>query len=330
MGAASRAIARMAAEVAVVSGLAAGLAAVSACARRPPCDGVACAAACPRDAEPDRSGRCACVPGDVLVLGACVPPAVGDAYCGPAARAGPFGCFFRACASGERLDAVTGACLPATSIPGLGAGCGDAGAPAVVEGRAVCLSVDAACPRGTVRTGATGAVCSRPPRCPPGSLAEVAGTHDGAVLACRPVVTEGVRGDLRRVDVGAWAAIVLGVDGGLATPDVCRPLSLHRSALGLPDGVGGTVSVEIAVIAPDQDLTRVHARVRAALMTPPAPASDPTTPAASGVLSAALSPEAQGLVEHSVETLIEPLRSLGGEASAAVFAVNVSCRVPSL
>ncbi|HXN31010.1 MAG TPA: hypothetical protein VN894_04075, partial [Polyangiaceae bacterium] len=175
------------------SALLASLAALlGACGARSPCDGVVCAAACPRDAVRDASGRCACTPGDVLVLAACVPPAVGDAYCGPAARAGGDGCVFRACADGELLDAATGACLAKTALTALSMSCGDGGAPVVVEGRIACVAAEAACPRGTRRAGA---VCPRPPRCPPGTLATEGG--------CRPVVTAGVRNDLPRIDMGA-------------------------------------------------------------------------------------------------------------------------------
>jgi hypothetical protein len=308
----------------------------SACAPRPPCDGVTCAAACPRDAEPDRSGRCACIPGDVLVLGACVPPAVGDAYCGPAARAGAQGCVFRTCASGELLDAVTGLCTPALSVAGETAdsaqavACGDAGVPAVAEGRAACVSADVACPRGTRRIGG---VCARAASCPPGSLpvGPAALSGGGGAATCRPVVTVGARSELRRVDIGAWAAIVLGVDGGPGTPDLCRPLALRRGELGLPRGVPGSIAVRIALLAPDQDMTRVRAQVVEAQLRQDLAGQNPGLlrgeGAAGGSDPRSLQAGASALVERTVETLVEPLRSLGGEASAAVFDVGVTCRL---
>ena len=368
-----------------------GVGGAGGCLPRPPCDGVACAAACPRDAEPDRSGRCACVPGDVLVLGACVPPAVGDAYCGPAARAGAQGCVFRTCATGELLDAVTGQCLPASSVADAarvaraggvarvggaagaagaagdaagmaasaeartGVSCGDGGAPAVIDARSVCVPADVACPRGTRRAGVA---CARLASCPPGSL-PVALAVDGGAASCRPVVTVGARSDLRRVDIGAWSAIVLGVDGGPGTPDLCRPLALRRGELGLPQGVSGSVSVRIALVAPDQDMTRVHARVEARVRqdgtqdemqnqtqnehdtqagTEPEGAHEPAheeehepehQPEHQTRRSdlRPLSADASVLVERALDTLIEPLRSLGGEASAAVFDFGVTCRL---
>jgi hypothetical protein len=239
--------------------------------------------------------------GDVLVLGACVPPAIADAYCGPAARFGLDGCAFRECADDNVLDAATGACLPRTVVSSAGAmTCGEAKAPIVAQGRTACVDADAVCPRGTRRTGP---VCGRPPRCPPGTL--VAGD------ACRPVVTVGARDDFPRVDVGAWAAFVLGVDGGPGTPDLCRPLSLRPDAFALPQDTPGVVSLRIAVVAPDQDLTRVHARISGALRTTATERS--------------LSREAERLVSGSVMTLIEPLRGLGGEASTGVVELRVTC-----
>ncbi len=281
-----------------------------ACGARAACDGVACAAACPRDAARDPTGRCACAPGHVLVLGACVPPAVGDAYCGRAAKAGVDGCVFRACAEREVLDAATGACLPKTTIEAASAiACADGGALVVADGHAACVAAEAACPRGTRRAGA---VCPRPPKCPPGALAS-----EGR---CEPVVTIGVRSDVPRVDLGSWTAVVLGADGGPGKPDLCRPLAMRPDAFGLSPGTTGTVTLRIAIAAPDQDMTRLHAHTQAQLTTP-----ESTLPAPAPAASAAIA-----IVEEAVATLIEPLRGLGGEASTAIVVVEVTCRVSSL
>jgi hypothetical protein len=237
-----------------------------------------------------------------------VPPAIGDAYCGPAARIGVDGCAFLACAEHEVLDGATGDCLPRRSVATAGAiPCGDGGAPVAAFGRLECVAADAACPRGTRL--AAGATCQRPPSCPPGSLV-------AAGEACRPVVTVGARGDLPRVDLGAWAALVLGADGGPGTSDLCRPLALRPDSFGLPPGGQGAVRVFIELVVPDQDITRVHARVRGELSAEAFPRP--------------LSPEAEAVVRQSVATLVEPLRGLGGEASTAMVEVQVSCKVESL
>jgi hypothetical protein len=309
-----------------------GAVAAAGCARPPACDGLTCAAACPRDSVLDSSGRCACADGDVPLLGACVPPPVGEAFCGRAATLAASapnsegGCAYRACAAGQSLDVVTGACLPRASLP-TAAACA-APAVAIVEaGRLGCASAVAACPRGTTPSAASAGagwagrspMCDRPLACPPGSLA------DGA--ACRPVVTAGGRGG-SRVDVGAWAALALGIDGGPGSAALCQPLAQRPGAFGsLPlaseraaDGGaadGGVVlaaaadrrvRVAIAIRLPDQDVSRLHAEVL------PRDAS-----------GRPLSAVAEAIVSGSVGTLLEALRGLGGEASAASVELEVTC-----
>jgi hypothetical protein len=180
----------------------------------------------------------------------------------------------------------------------------------VAQGRSACVAADAACPRGTRRAGA---VCARPPRCPPGTLGTLAVVGGDA---CQPVVTVGVSDDLPRVDLGAWAVLVFGADGGRGSADLCRPLSLRPETFGVPRGESARVSVRIAIVAPDEDLTRVHARIRGMLWTQAS--------------SRPLSAEAEAIVVDSVLTLMEPLRGLGGEASTAVVELEVSCGVSSL
>jgi hypothetical protein len=229
---------------------------------------------------------------------------VADAYCGPAAKAGVDGCVFRVCGADERLDAATGACLPKSTLGGAGVACMDGGAPVVALGRIACLDAEATCPRGTDRVGA---VCPRPARCPPGTLAS-----EGA---CRALTTVGARDDLPHVDLGGWAALVLGASGAPGKADLCRPLSLRPDVFGLPAGRVATVALRIAIVVPNQDLTRVHARTHANLSRPEA---------------RPLSAAAEAVVSDSVATLIEPLRGLGGEASTEVVELEVTCRVSSL
>jgi len=238
------------------------------------------------------------------VLGACVPPAVGDSYCGPAARLGADGCVFRQCPADERLDAVTGACLQRAAVSP-GAACAGPRKPIIEQGRVVCVEPDAACPRGTRSVGDAGAGCARPPSCPPGSL------WSGA--DCRPVVQRGARGDAPRVDVGGWAALVLGTDGGPGSPELCRSLALRPDVFGVvPAGVA-TVRAQVTLVVPDQDLTRVYARVQGDVLGDGA--------------GHALSGDAEALLAHAVDTLVEPLRGLGGEASAAILELQVKCKV---
>ena len=303
-----------------LTGVAAPALGAPGCAHAPPCDGLTCAAACPRDAEVDASGRCTCNDGDIALLGACVPPAVADAYCGPASRvdARGGGCTFRVCKADEVLDVVSGACSPRASVPHGGVAVCPEGAVSILEsGRASCGSAQAACPRGARPTGPARA-CTRPALCPPGTLPE----GD----ACRTVVTTGGRAG-RRVDLGAWAALALGVDGGPGAAPLCQPLAGRPSVFGAaahaglsaqadaqPDGgearADSGVRVALAILAPDEDVSRVHAEVRA--------------------LDAAgrdLDPAAQALVSDTVSSILELLRGLGGEASSAAVELEVSCAV---
>jgi hypothetical protein len=303
------------------------LVAVAGCAHAPPCDGVSCAAACPRDAAIDASGRCACAEGDVPLLGACVPPPVGEAFCGPAARitseGASSGCVFRSCGAGQSLDVVSGACVPQASLPHDGSiECREPAVALVEAGRTACVAPAAACPRGTTpgagegKGGKRAKMCERPLPCPPGSLAE------GSM--CRPIVTLGGRGG-NRVDVGAWAALALGIHGGPGSAALCQPLAQHPGAFergpgaGVLPGDGGghgdggapmTIRLAVAIMLPDQDVSRLHAEVRAR------DANDHPLPTA-----------AEAVVSGAVGTLVEALRGLGGEASAASVELEVTCAV---
>jgi hypothetical protein len=139
------------------------------------------------------------------------------------------------------------------------------------------------------------------------------------------VVTSGGRSG-SRVDVGAWAALALGIHGGPGSDALCQPLAARpgvfeagaaagsRAADAGSDAEPMTVRVAVAISLPDQDVSRLQARLHAQLRAP-------------GGSSGPLSPAAEALVAASVGTLLEALRSLGGEASAASVELEVSCAV---
>jgi hypothetical protein len=270
-------------------------------------------AACPRDARPDDRGRCACVPGDVPLLGACVPAPVADGYCGPVAKATTSGgCAFPVCPADEAVDVDVG-CTP---LPALLSGgplsCASSTSLAVEDQRRVCIPADAACPRGTY---ADGALCTHGPSCPPGSLP--------AAGACRPVVLRGEHG-VPLIDLGVWSALALGVDGGRASSDLCRPLEAHPLALGLAPAASAVVlRVHVTLSAPDDDVTRVSAEVSASMSLS---ASTSAQPPAASVETPAPSPLAM-LAERAVASMIEPLRGLGGETTCTRVDVDVQCQL---
>jgi hypothetical protein len=334
---------------ALVVAIAASAAGASGCAHARPCNGVSCAAACPRDSTVDASGRCACTEGDVLVLGACVPLAEGEAFCGPAGHvdARGTGCAFRECGPGESLDVASGACVP-RGAPGHGGPAACPGAfPIVERGAAACIPAEAACPRGS-ELGPDGRACVGDPVCPPGSLL------DGR--ACRPIVTTGGRLSGGRVDVGAWAALALGIDGGLGARVLCQPLAQRANLFpqmpppvtlverppgdaGATDGAAtdpaGTTDPAAALEAagaPRPKAARAAddgpplLRVAVKLFVPDQDVSrvhaDVQVRDAAGH---ALSPAAEAFVTGTVGTLVELLRGLGGESSTAAVQLEVRC-----
>jgi len=292
---------------ATLLGICAGAVSLAAC-REPvlPAAGAAIAA-CPRDARPDDGGRCVCDPGDVPLLGGCVPAPVADGYCGPVAKATVSGaCVFAVCTLDEAVDVDAG-CMPLLALRNGPSSCGPGWSLVAEDRRRVCVPVDAACPRGT---RAQGAVCAHAHGCPPGSLPDAS--------ACRPVVLRGGAHGGPLVDLAAWSALVLGVDGGPASADLCRPLEAHPLALGWAPGGETTLRLRIALSAPDDDLTRLSAEVNTRAST--------RGPAASGGSPSVPLPVA-ALADRAVASLLEPLRGLGGEATTPRVDVEVTCHV---
>jgi hypothetical protein len=222
-----------------------------------------------------------CREGTVPLLGACVDPAVGDAWCGLAARMSSSGaCVFGECAADEALD-LDGSCVPLGLIVRTGPACRSGAALVIASHHAACIPADDACPRGRRLQGSA---CTSPP---------VAGPDD----ASGPV------------DVGAWAARVLGASGGPGAPETCRPLAQRPDLFGLTPGQAVTVRLSLRIIAPDQDLSRAYAEVR----------TSPT-----------LLPAAESLVRGAISTSVAALQSRAAQASAGVVDVEVTCTVKSL
>lgn len=237
------------------------------------------------DARAPSSGA-PCRDGTVPLLGACVDPSVGDAWCGAAARmSSSGGCVFRECAADEALD-LDGSCIPLGAVVRTGPAC-PAGASLVVASRhTACIPAGDACPRGRRLEAGR---CTAP-----------------------PVPTPDTSGP---VDLGAWAARVLGPSGGPGAPDTCRPLAQRPDLFGLTPGQALTVHLAVRILVPDEDLSRVYAEVR----SQPVPA--PAAP----------------LVRSAVETSLEALRSLSvgvaGEgprhSNGSTADLEVTCTIDS-
>lgn len=227
-------------------------------------------------------------------MGACVSPALGDTFCGPAESAGAPGCSFRACPTGERLDIASGRC---DGTPPLDFGLCSQHELSLLENEQVsCVPPDATCPRLKRRVGGT---CESAPSCPPGSLPDQA--------SCRPIVTVGHRG-ASRVEVGLWAALALGMDGGLGSAALCQPLSQRPTVFGVAPKGPLRIDIRVSITMPDQDVSAVSARVEA-----------------TDSRGLPLSPSAEAVVTDAATTLVELLRSLGGESRTAAVGVHVRC-----
>jgi hypothetical protein len=110
--------------------------------------------------------------------------------------------------------------------------------------------------------------------------------------------------------VGSWLAIAFGVDGGFGSSDLCRPLLQRPALLGLPAARPRTVRIRVTLLIPDEDMSRLHARIDA---------WDPER--------RALSPEAVRAVDDAVGTLLEVMRGLGNESSTSALDAEVACPV---
>jgi hypothetical protein len=189
------------------------------------------------------------------------------------------GCVFRQCASDEALD-LDGSCVPLSLVVRTGPACPSGAALVVASRHTACIPADDACPRGRRLQAST---CSSPPL----PRADTSGP----------------------LDLGAWAATVIGPSGGPGAPDTCRPLAQRPDLFGLTPGQALGVRLSLRITAPDEDLSRAYAEVR----------TRPTLP-----------PEAESLVRQAVSSSLEALRSRPAQASAGVVDLEVTCTVRSL
>ena len=273
-------------------------------------------AGCPRSAIGDAASGCTCAGDAVLVAGACVSPAFADAYCGKGARFRDGACAFRGCPDAQLLDVATGACVSSRTVRELagaqhvavlaheGLACTAPATPVVDGSRVACVPASALCPRGT-RLARAGGRCDPGVACRAGEIADPEGPRCVALLA------EGSRTAAYAVDVGAWARAVLGPDGGDGSPSLCQPLALRPAAFGIDARRTIEARIAIEIRFPENDVTLARATVDA-------------TDTATG---AQLPSAAIALVEASVRGLVDTLRALGGEASAAATKTTVRCAV---
>lgn len=302
-------------------GVAAALACVLAgCPRERPCayveraadagellSGACVTLACPLGALPSATGRCACTGGTTPLLGGCVDRDVGERYCGKSGKLGVGGCTRVECAAGEALDWRSGLCLPEGSFDHASgvrlqadehASCPEDAAAVVVGERAWCIERGAVCGRGA---RAPSGLCDAQ-RCAAGEV------HDETTDRCVRVVTAD-RGEGRVVvEVAQWARAVLGPDGGRAAQTFCAPLVFETAGAGAV--MAGRIGVTIALEFPNNDVSLVSASYQSHADTD-----------SRSVESAS--------IRAALESAVEPLRAIGGTASAANVTLTVYCDLPA-
>jgi hypothetical protein len=238
-----------------------------------------------------------CAPDLVRLAGACVTPRVADAYCGKGARFAGGRCVYRACAAGQLLDLATGECAASRSVRALAssspAACARGEAPVLEGSRLACVREPLLCPRGTRPHGDA---CVVADRCGAGEVEAESG-------ACESIAAASPSHAAHVVDVARWLRAVVGADGGEGRRDLCAPLALRSG------GAARKLTIAIALRFPANQVADAHAAVAA---------FDAET-------HVAAQPETVASVRAIVAPLVDALRALGGESSAAALDVAVTC-----
>jgi len=271
---------------------------------------LAALAGCPR--APETLGATACESGLVMLGGACIPLRLAEQFCGRASTPRPGGgCARTACAPGEALDLEHGICLPQSSVyltllHGQPRDEDDTRIPTCRDGRMTSRNGRLACAKGprscgrgerfvpTADAAADVGACEMVPVCGAGEMYDAQATH-----ACVRLVRGGA------LDVGTWARLAIGTDGGEGTNAFCAPVRaamLGSSAFGVDPA-----HFQVRLVVPDNDVTQASSRLVARPGTPTVAAD---------------------AAERSLEELVEMLRFHGGTALAASVSLDVSCSAP--
>jgi len=113
------------------------------------------------------------------------------------------------------------------------------------------------------------------------------------------------------VDVGTWARLALGADGGPGTNALCAALRDDARAFVSVNGSSASVAIGVELRFPGNDVTEVQATLT-------------VTEARTGATFAG---PPSTLVERAVNDEVEALRSIGGVARAAAVSAKVRCDV---
>ena len=113
------------------------------------------------------------------------------------------------------------------------------------------------------------------------------------------------------IDVGRWVRAMLGPDGGEGTRRLCGPLQERPWDFDVGLGGARTVALSVELVFPDNDVTQLTLRAQALDATTLTP----------------LGGEAPRAAEAALDSLLVPLRALGGSADAASATLRVTCTI---
>jgi hypothetical protein len=241
------------------------------------------------------------------------------ASCGQGARPGPHGCEPIPCAPNEAIDYGLGTCVSAKTLREIAEhqgttlyedeqlACPDEQRLLVSGDAALCVPPEIMCLRGTRWVTAARACVPWGP-CAPGAI------RDPPRGVCVQVVT--ARGgdpvdDV--VDVGAWARLAFGSDGGPGASTLCSAIARNPNAFGLAMQGSATLTIDIDLSFPNNDVSLVAVRARAS--------SESGSTASSAAVTA---------LDAAVMPIVRHLGALGGTASAAATHTSVRCSVRNL
>lgn len=229
------------------------------------------------------------------MLGACVSRDVATGICDPTERLELGACRPRVCASSDTLDLTSGLCVPQSRVD-------------VASRLRLQPGEHARCPgRSAILLVANAAFCVpesvsaiRPtPDCAPGELFDAHADRCVAVLRADRAAT--------RVDVAQWARIVLGTDGGYGSARLCRALQFVEGS----SDYGARIEISVEISMQNNEPGNLVIRTRLALGDNPR----------------GLGP---GALQSVVETLVAPVRLMGGASNAASISLHFQCDLAGL
>ena len=268
---------------------------------------------CPPSSTPTDDGSCACGGGAAALFGGCVAPSQGKRYCGASSRFEEGTCVARPCEADFELDRASGVCLPPGSVRQLAThsmgiplyedetiACADGEVLILRETQGYCVKAEDSCPRGTrFHEG----------KCAPARACGAGEVLDESTERCVRVLTPFEGSHV--VDVGTWARLALGADGGPGTNALCAALRDDARAFVSVNGSSASVAIGVELRFPGNDVTEVQATLT-------------VTEARTGATFAG---PPSTLVERAVNDEVEALRSIGGVARAAAVSAKVRCDV---